>query len=204
MIGDPQEGFDALAYDFLDAGDGEATRTRLLREHPAHALDLLYLAVTDPLDLDSEGAAPSSALLARLRDDARTVLLPAPSPALSSLLAQARAYAGLDARALARRLGLGVDVLAVLEERQIVGSSVPPFALRRIGAAIGASAEAVAAYLMKPAASGAAAYHAPHGHQVARPLLFGDALAQSVLTTKAQKESWLVDDTSSGATETPS
>ncbi len=205
MTDNPREGFDALAYDFLDAHGDEAGRARLLRERPEYALDLLYLATTDALDVESDDAAPPSNLLGRLRADARTALAPAPGPALSSLLAQARAHAGLDARALARRLGLGVDVLAVLEERQVASSSVPPSALRRIGAAIGASAEAVAAYLMKPAAGVAAAYHAPHGHQAAHKLSFHDALLQSVLTTDAQKESWwFTDDSSAGVLETPS
>lgn len=205
MTDNPVEDFDKLAYDFLDSQGGEAGRARILREHPEHALDLLYLATTETLGEKSQDEVPSSALLARLRIDARTTLTPMSTPALTSLLAQARGHAGLDARALARKLGLGVDVLAVLEERQVVGSSVPPSALRRIGTAIGASAEAVAAYLMQPASGRVAVYHAPRGHQAARQLSFGDVLAQSALTTDAQKKSWLLDDDiSSDPVETPS
>jgi len=187
--------FTLVAAAYLDerAPRTGETLARYVERYPQYAPDLLLLtmetavaeAQTPPM------ATPPPDLLRRLRADARATL--APRPAFSSLLGQAREHAGLTPRALAAQLGVGVDVLALLEERHVrVETVVTPF-LRRLAGLVGASVAAVQGYLALPplAASPGVAYHAPRGHSAARSLSFAEAIAESALTTPQQKERWL-------------
>jgi len=141
--------------------------------------------------------APPAALRARLLDDARAALVPAPEPAVGSLLTHARAHRGLTPRALAGKLGVGVDVLALLEERHIAPDTIAAPFLDRLFTVLGATAGAVRAYLAGPPLTAArgVAYHAPKGHTAARRISFDEAIAESNLTTAEQKAYWLDADT---------
>ncbi len=187
--------FTLVAAAYLDeraARVGE-TLARYADRYPQYAQDLLLLTVETAV---AEEQAPSMAtpppdLLRRLRADARATLTP--RPAFSSLLGQAREHAGLTPRALAARLDVGVDVLALLEERHVRAETVVAPFLRRLAGLVGASVVAVQGYLALPpsAAAPGVAYHAPRGHSAARSLSFAEAIAESALTTTEQKDHWL-------------
>ena len=198
--------FEAVALAFvadLDRRDG-ATLARYLARYPHYAHELTMLAVETAAQEGQAVAvkAPPAALMARLRDDARMALLPAlaagerqttEEETIPGLLAQARAHAGLTPRALAGKLGIGVDVLALLEERHIAPDTIVAPFIARLAAILGASSDAIRAYLAGPpmAAAPGVAYHAPRGHQPARRLTFQEAIAESNLTTPEQKAEWL-------------
>ncbi len=188
--------FTLVAAAYLDerAPRTGETLARYVERYPQYAQDLLLLTMETAVaegQQDPPMEAPPPDLLRRLRTDARATL--APRPVFNSLLAQAREHAGLTPRALAARLGVGVDVLALLEERHVrVETVVAPF-LRRLAGVVGASVAAVQGYLALPpsAASPGVAYHAPRGHNAARSLSFAEAIAESALTTTEQKDYWL-------------
>ena len=188
--------FTLVAAAYLDerAGRTGETLARYAERYPQYAQDLLLLTM-ETVVAEGQRALPMETpppdLLRRLRADACIAL--APRPAFNSLLVQAREHAGLTPRALAAQLGVGVDVLALLEERHVrVETVVAPF-LRRLAGLVGASVAAVQGYLALPpsAASPGVAYHAPRGHDAARSLSFAEAIAESALTTSQQKDRWL-------------
>jgi len=188
--------FTLVAAAYLDerAPRTGETLARYVERYPQYAPDLLLLTMETAVAEGQQAPlmeTPPPDLLRRLRTDARATL--APRPAFNSLLAQAREHAGLTPRALAARLGVGVDVLALLEERHVRAETVVAPFLRRLAGLVGASVTAVQGYLALPpsAASPGVAYHAPWGHNAARSLSFAEAIAESALTTPQQKERWL-------------
>lgn len=196
--------FEAVALAFAeDLARREAgTLALYLARYPRYAHELSLLAFESAASevLPVEPLATPTPLRERLRADARAALLREPAaaaatsaPAITSLLGRARAHAGLAPRALARQLGIGTDVLAVLEERHVAPDTVPAPFLERLAGALGASVEAVRAYLAGPPLTAArgVAYHAPRGHTPPRRISFEEAIAQSNLTTPEQKAYWL-------------
>ncbi len=187
--------FMAVAGAYLDeraARTGE-TLARYVERYPQYAHDLLLLTMETAVAEEQmpSMATPPPDLLRLLRADVRAAL--ASRPAFNSLLGQAREHAGLTPRALAARLDVGVDVLALLEERHVRAETVVAPFLRRLAGLVGASVAAVQGYLTLPpsAASPGVAYHAPRGHSAARSLSFAEVIAESTLTTPEQKERWL-------------
>jgi hypothetical protein len=201
---DTARDFESVALAFVE----ELTRreagalARYLDRYPHYARELSVLAFESAAG-EEQGraiapATPPTALRERLRADAHAALLPSADNVVTSLLTRARAYAGLNPRALARKLDIGVDVLALLEERHIAPDTVAALFLARLATTLGASAEAVRSYLAGPPLTAArgVAYHAPKGHTPARQISFDEAIAQSNLTTPEQKARWLDSETS--------
>jgi len=189
--------FEPIALAFAEEAarrEGD-TLARYLARYPQYAHELSVLAFETATSEGQPVASvpPPVALRARLLDDARAALSPAPEPAVGSLLARARAHGGLTPRALAAKLDVGVDVLALLEERHIAPDTVAAPFLDRLAALLGATAGAVRAYLAGPPLTAArgVAYHAPKGHTQARRISFDEAIAESNLTTSEQKAYWL-------------
>lgn len=191
--------FMRVAQAFLDERErreGDALR-RYAERYPAYAPDLMLLATDMALAQGTDAtlsamAQPPAHLLARLRADARAALLPAAERApISSLIARARASAGLTPRSLAGRLGVGVDVVALLDEGHVRADTIAIRFIERLAEALDSSTEAVRAYLAAPGGQAAVAYHAPQGHLPARTLTFAEAIAESPLTTPEQKDYWI-------------
>ena len=201
---DTARDFESVALAFVEElTQGEAgALPRYLDQYPRYARELSVLAFESAAGeeqrITGKLVAAPAALRERLRADAHAALLPGAGSAVTSLLARARAYAGLNPRALARRLDIGVDVLALLEERHVAPDTVAAPFLARLAATLGSSAEAVRSYLAGPPLTPArgVAYHAPKGHTPARRISFDEAISQSNLTTPAQKARWLDAETS--------
>jgi len=203
---DTARDFESVALAFVEElTRGEAgALARYLDRYPRYARELSVLAF-ESVAGEAQGhtvvpVTPPAALRERLRADAHAALLPDADNAVTSLLARARAYAGLNPRALAKRLDIGVDVLALLEERHVAPDTIAAPFLARLAATLGASADAVRSYLAGPPLTSArgVAYHAPKGHTPARRISFDEAIAQSNLTTPEQKARWLDPETSTG------
>lgn len=214
----PDPDFTTVALAFLDERDrrGGDTLARYSARYPLYARDLTALAFETAAaegqsiapamspTISAATASPPAHVLARLREDARAALLPGANAALTSLLARGRARAGLAPRALARRLEIGVDVLALLEERHVTPGTVARPFLTRLAGVLETSVAAVQQYLAAPppAAARGVAYHAPRGHTPARQIAFTEAIAGSNLTTPEQKARWLAPDDADDADAT--
>lgn len=189
--------FEPIALAFLAEREQRRGNTlqRYVTRYPRYARELTALAFETAAAERQElaAAAPGVDLLAMLREDARAALMPEAATTLTSLLARGREHAGLSPRALAQRLAIGVDVLALLEERHIRPDTIVAPLLAWVAEAVGASIGAVQSYLSAPPAPAArgVAYHAPRGHRPARMLTFAEAIAASNLMTPEQKAHWL-------------
>ena len=206
---DPAQDFEAIALAFLEERERHAgdTLARYSARYPQYARELTLLAFETAAAEGQELQAvpPPAHLRERLRAEARTALLPRTDQALTSLLARGRAHAGLAPRALAERLDVGVDVLALLEERLITPDSIVQPFLARLAGVLGTSVDAVRRYLAArpPPVARGVAYHAPQGHTPARRMSFTDAIAASNLTTPEQKARWLAPDAADRAPDGP-
>ncbi len=203
---DTARDFESVALAFVEElTRGEAgALARYLDRYPRYARELSVLAFESAAG-ERQGYAvapgtPPAALRERLRADAYAALRPDADNAVTSLLTRARAYARLSPRTLASRLGIGVDVLALLEERHVAPDTVAAPFLAHLAATLGATAEAVRAYLAGPPLTAArgVAYHAPKGHTAARRISFDEAITSSNLMTPEQKARWLDPETSTG------
>lgn len=189
--------FEPIAFAFVEelARRESGALDRYLARYPGYARELSALVFESAAGggLGVEPMAPPVALRERLREDARAALALGLAVALDSLLARGRVHAGLNPRALAARLDIGVDVLALLEERHVAPDTIATPFLSRLSDVLGATADAVRAYLAGPPLTVArgVAYHAPKGHTPARQVSFAEAIAGSNLTTAEQKARWL-------------
>ncbi len=192
-----ERNFEAIARAFLEERaqrHGNSLR-RFIERYPEYEEELVLLAA-EMAASDGEMAipvTPPSHLFQRLRAEARAVLTPDAEPQLESLRDQAKRQAGLTLPALAAQLGIGVDVLAMLEERQIVLSSIPAQFLDHMAKTLRTSQEALLRFLTGSAGPSApqVAYHAPQGHVDTEPLTFAEAISTSDLMTDEEKARWL-------------
>lgn len=194
------------------------TLRRFAEEHPNYAADLFLLTMETELATTAQ-ARPSlaaanatldaipSALQARLRADARRILAPNAAVGLQAALAiettqaalparltgsfaqEARRRAGLSPRALVARLGVGADIVSMLDEGDILPATVPATLIERLAEALRTTGEAITAALAAPRA-GLAAYHAPKGHLPRRQISFDEAIRISPTMTPKQKALW--------------
>jgi hypothetical protein len=205
----PAQDFEPIALAFLEERERHAgdTLARYVARYPRYARELTLLAFETAAAEGQERQAvpPPAHLRERLRVDARAALLPRTDQALTGLLARGREHAGLAPRALAVRLGVGVDVLALLEERLITPDSIVPPFLARLAGVLGTSVDAVRRYLAAPPPSVAhgVAYHAPEGHAPERRMSFAEAIVASNLTTPEQKAHWLAPDVDERVSDGP-
>ena len=147
---------DAILIAFAEAGP-DADLAEWTRRYPGHARALARLAA------DRWGGISPAA--ASVKGDPRIVAIgrdimaaarasaqqPSPSKgmALTSLLTAARAR-GLDAGAVAERLGLPVAYFWKLHRRLFAPESLPRTLVAELAAAVGRGAEEVADYLRQP------------------------------------------------------
>jgi transcriptional regulator with XRE-family HTH domain len=184
----------------------QGSLARLLQSHPHYALELAEFsaALVATTSYEREELTPATeSIAARARARALAVVFPAETaksaktiPAIASLKALRQAR-GVTARALAQRLGLGVDVLSGLEAGVIRVASVPERLLRSLGDALDATIEQVGLALQTQAAVAPALLRSTQGATVEgaeQPELdFAEAVRLSPGMTEEQKARWLAD-----------
>src|SRR5262249_8199830 len=121
----------------------------------------------------------------------------APAAVAAASLQALRKARNLSPRALANRLGLGVDVLSSLERGLIRAASVPERLVRALGEALGTSGEQVHNVLQAQAMSLRARRRSRAGgskNAAALPELdFAQAVRLSPNMTEGKKTEWLSD-----------
>lgn len=111
-----------------------------------------------------------------------------PSPPLTSLLAAGNER-GLNPRALAKKLGVTMDILTALEQHRIRLAGMPKALVAELAAAIDAPINSVQAYLRGPATAGAFHLH-PDTPTAAQQADFLTLVDQSLMLTPEQKAYW--------------
>ncbi len=186
--------FQSIAQAYLDESvQGGGVLQRFIERYPQYAEELTMLALETAAD-DGDVVTPltpPSHLFDRLRRSAQEVEDDAPYvPA--SLIDFARDYREIEPPDLAERLDIGLDVLALLDERQLPPSTIP-LDLYTIGAAVlDVPPRWMGDYCTAPPTTAvfATAYHAPDGLSDARSRTFIEAIEESPLTTAEQKSRW--------------
>lgn len=111
---------------------------------------------------------------------------------ISSLIGSAE-EAGLDRSAFAKAVGLSISLVIYLEKRRVRAASVPSKVINGIAAAIGASAEAVRAYLELPEMAAGLNYKAEERPAEIGPKDFAEAVEQDQTLTPEEKKALLSD-----------
>jgi hypothetical protein len=109
---------------------------------------------------------------------------------LNSLVGAGRA-SSVEPAALAQRVGLTVDLLALLDARAILPETIPPALVERLAGALGVRADAVASYLRAPAARKVAEAPAPYAAESATAptrVPFQEAIRASALDEDRKRE----------------
>jgi transcriptional regulator with XRE-family HTH domain len=177
---------------------------RVLANYPAHSAELAGFdaALLATTSYDAEMPTPAvDALAERALARAFAAVFPeqaAPAAAPSAIAASLQALRkarNLTPRALANRLGLGVDVLSSLERGLIKVATVPERLVRALGEALGASADQVHNVLQAQAVSLPAMLRSTEGQSknaAPQPELdFARAVALSPNMSDDQKAKWL-------------
>jgi hypothetical protein len=107
-------------------------------------------------------------------------------------LVQAAKVRGLTAKTLAGQIGIGLPLVAKLNQRLIRLATLPDELINRLAEALQTSGEQVRAYLTRPATlSGAAQYKSDSIPSVSEPQDFAEAVRTCVDMTEDQKQFWL-------------
>jgi hypothetical protein len=112
-------------------------------------------------------------------------------PALADIYSVA-AGRGLNVRALATRLGVGVAIVAKLQQRLIRYSTIPAALIDRLATELQVSAQQVRDYLQQPSSlSASASYKSSGVPQAAEPVDFAQAIRSCAEMSADQKAQWL-------------
>jgi hypothetical protein len=180
--------------------------TQFMCRYPYVADALADLAATDSIienSPDTEGRSESERLTkeegivrrgmeasARLLAARRMSATPAETAPLSGLRKETEAR-GLTIQALASATRLSVPLLVKLDRRLIRFASIPRRAIERIGAELGRSFEAVAAYLQgDPQFASQASFRADAAPQMPGQQDFFEAVETDLTMDEAQKAEW--------------
>jgi transcriptional regulator with XRE-family HTH domain len=183
---------------------GEASAlARLLAAYPAEVAELTEFSAALVATTGYERETPTpwtEGIAARARARALAAVFPQVAPATVAQQAYAslkalRKAKGLTPGAVAKRLGLGVDVLSGLEDGLIRVASIPPRFLRALSDALNATAEQISGALQTQAALVPALLRSTEGatkRAAAQPELdFSEAVRLSPNMSDEQKASWL-------------
>jgi hypothetical protein len=196
------------------AGDdaGEATRaarnvlTEFVRRYP-HAADALadFAATASIIEnspdtesqTESESRAQEESIVRRGMETAahllatrRTRIISEETAPLSGLRKEGEAR-GLTIQALASATHLTMPLLVKLDRRLIRFASIPRQAIERIGAELGRSFEAIAAYLQgDPQFASQASFRADAAPQMPDQQDFFDAIETDLTMSEKQKDEW--------------
>jgi hypothetical protein len=195
--------FASVANDFLEELEQHrgGVLEQYLDRYPEHARDLILLAAESAIDdADDLGVlTPPTHLRERLLAGAAAAWQEAAEPVLvfTSLCDRARDYADLSPKELSKKLRIGRDLLAMLDEGGINPGTILPAFLREVAQVLGLSVAAVSAFL-RSASQGqnplSVSYHAPQGHAAGtqpRVRTFEEALRESPSTSPEDKAFWL-------------
>jgi hypothetical protein len=164
--------------------------------YPEAAKSLTEWTVAEPISAYAAQIEPSAEEEQRARElgRQRIAVLRAKMEAekttpLLSLIAKER---GLTLKHLAKQLGVGVALVAKLEDRLLVASGIPQTLIERLAGALSATSEQVRAYLQQPArlAMGAQ-YKASDVPQVTAQQDFTEAIRTCADMTAEEKAFWL-------------
>jgi hypothetical protein len=179
--------------------------TEFMRRYPHAANALADLAAISSIienSPDTEGQSESERLIeedivrrgmetaARLLAARRTSVMPAEAAPLSGLRKEAEAR-GLTIQTLASATRMSVPLLVKLDRRLIRFASIPRRAIERIGAELGRSFEAVAAYLQgDPKFASQASFRADAAPQMPGQQDFFEAVEMDLTMDETQKAEW--------------
>lgn len=173
-----------------EQGDPRALST-LLAHYPQHAAALIEFSAALTATSAYADVAPTPET-ERIAAAARVAAFDAvfgAAPAFASLKALRNARQ-LSLKAVAERLGLGVDVLSALESGRVRARSVPARFLSSLGAILDATADQVGAILGAQVAP-VPAYRRATGDGYEGQLDFADAVRLSHSMSSEQKAEWL-------------
>jgi transcriptional regulator with XRE-family HTH domain len=186
----------ALAY----ARGERSALARVLASYPRHRAALIEFdaALVATSFMDEAVVAETAPLAERALDRALTAVFP---PAASPVAARALSLKALrqarqvSMKDLAERLGLGVDVLSLLESGRIAAASIPARLVRALSEALGTATEQLTAAIQAQPALTPALQRSRAGARkepvALSSLTFDEAVRLSPGMTTAQKASWL-------------
>lgn len=170
----------ALYVETIDAGlpDSDAVADPALSEAARAALE--HIAQRNGVATGSQASAGSEPRPGRVA-----------ASGTSNLVSAGRA-AGIAPDMLARRVGVSLDLLALLDRGAIDPATVPGVLITRLAALLGVSQQTVARYVQGPALRKVAEATAPYviaDHSTAGRMSFREAVRQSALSAE-QKREW--------------
>ena len=173
-----------------------------VRRHPDYAAQLMQWAVDAPLlecamqqPADPIGEARTAAIgrqvLAEMRARYLTDTATEPETALTSLYAAAQKR-GMSVKALAAQIGVGVPLVAKLQQRLVRATTLPEELVSRLSEALQVSGAQIRAYLNQPSglATGAS-YKSDDVPQAGEPEDFATAVRACADMSASQKQFWL-------------
>lgn len=187
-----------------ERGEGNAL-TRLMASYPAYvgALTDFHAGLIATTGYEQEAMTPAiEGIALRARERAFAAVFPsAPATGLATVgqkvfgtLAEWRRSRNLGQVALAKRVGLGADVVSKLEHGKIRVASIPERLMHALGDALGATADQVRLTLEHQAALVPALLRGPgegRGTEEEPTLDFAEAVRLSPNMTDDEKRPWL-------------
>ncbi len=174
-----------------------------LNRYPQFADELIGWAADAPtLECALETATPDAAgeahtlaigrsVVAEMRTRYFAALEPAPVPALEDLIQAAKAQ-GLTPKTLASQIGVGLPLVAKLQQRLIRLSTIPEELVNRLAQALDTGTEQVRAYLARPSTLAMGASYKSDGVPQAGQAEDFDAAVRACTDMNAeQKQFWL-------------
>ncbi len=168
-----------------------------IQAYPAQAQDLMAWASAEPIFQVAEERAVyalsedrilaiGAEVLAAQRAKMETV-----SPSLTSLVATAKEK-GLNVKTLAKRVGIGVTLIAKLQDRHLLANTVPALLIERLSEALEVTTDQIRTYLQQPPklATGAM-YKSSDVPTIGAQQAFSEALAEAMEMTAEEKALWI-------------
>lgn len=197
-----EEAGDAL---FIDWSNDRASASRRplaewLSAHPAAAADLIAWTADEPVIADAEAREPDPSLVSHAEDaglralaDLRARMTPASrTAAIQSLLVAAKT-SGFSPATLALRLGVGVSIVAKLQQRLLRAATVPEELIRNLADALKADVQQVRDYIaLPPTLAVGSEYKASGVPKVGEQQDFDEAIRTSLDMSPAAKARWSV------------
>lgn len=167
-----------------------------LDEYPDCAEDLLRWTADTPIQesaslyTDSEGETRTREIGRQVIAEMRARYSAAPAP-LVGLVIRAKER-GLNAKTLAERLGIGITLVAKLDQRHLRVTTIPARLLAELAEALDSTFEQVRDYLRQPPTLAAGAMYKSDGiPQVGEAVDFAEAVRASRDMTPERKAYWL-------------
>ncbi len=189
---------DALYTEWSD--DRSSRQPKPLKEwvkaHPTQAQDLMTWASAEPIfrvaeerNAYSVSAERAQALGASVLTELRAKMEATPRP-LHSLVVAAKEK-GLNVKTLAQRIGIGVTLIAKLQDRLLIANSVPNALVERLSEALDVTAEQIRAYLqLPPQLAKGAMYKSADVPAVGEQQDFGKAIEEALEMSAEEKAFW--------------